>query len=287
MQQITIEDFCKSIGLDAIKMKQESFINVEKYKKQILSYNHTTGQNEYRNIVNVIRKKDDELYIVKTTNSQFEGTKDHKFYTNTGKYLTLETILFRGFDTIKIQNQKNEFEQIIDILPTGKIVPIYDLEVENNHNLFTNNLLSHNSMGDPTTVSGGKAIPFYAHVRIRITRSEIDRENMQNVMKFTVIKNKLAPPFKVGTVVYKWNKGFDFSSEVAQLALEFGIIKKEGNTHYLPDLPDEKFVGKKKLIAYLDDNEEYTKAVIEPLVLEVLKNSQNLRQDDEGEHELT
>jgi len=70
-------------------------------------------------------------------------------------------------------------------------------------------------MGDPTTVSGGLAIPFYAHVRIRVTRSEIDRENKQNVMKFTIIKNKLAPPFKVGTIVYNWETGFDLFSEVA------------------------------------------------------------------------
>ena len=54
-------------------------------------------------------------------------------------------------------------------------------------------------MGDPTTVSGGLAIPFYAHVRIRVTRSEIDRENKQNVMKFTIIKNKLAPKTKTAT----------------------------------------------------------------------------------------
>lgn len=141
-------------------------------------------------------------------------------------------------------------------------------------------------MGDPTTVNGGKAIPFYASVRIRITRSEIDRENMQNVMKFTIIKNKLAPPFKVGTVVYKWNKGFDFSSEVAQLAIEFGIIPKEGNT-YFPPKSDMKFVGKKKLIEHLDNNPEYTKEVIEPLVLETLKNSESLRIEETAENELS
>ena len=141
-------------------------------------------------------------------------------------------------------------------------------------------------MGDPTTVNGGKAIPFYASVRIRITRSEIGRENMQNVMKFTIIKNKLAPPFKVGTVVYKWNKGFDFSSEVAQLAIEFGIIPKEGNT-YFPPKSDMKFVGKKKLIEHLDNNPEYTKEVIEPLVLETLKNSESLRIEETAENELS
>lgn len=140
-------------------------------------------------------------------------------------------------------------------------------------------------MGDPTTVSGGKAIPFYAHCRIRITRSAIDRELQQNVVKFTVIKNKMGSPFKVGTVVYKWETGFDFSSEITELALEFGIIKKEGNTHWLPEVADLKFVGKKKVIAYLDDNPEYAKSVIEPMVLKVLE-SKELRKDEIGENEL-
>ena len=140
-------------------------------------------------------------------------------------------------------------------------------------------------MGDPTTVSGGKAIPFYAHCRVRITRSEINRELGQNIMKFTIIKNKMAAPFKVGTVVYKWDYGFDFSSEIAQLAIEFGIIRNEKTSYFLPET-DIKLVGKKKVIEYLDDNPEYTKAVLEPAVMKVLEGSEKLRTDEIDENEL-
>lgn len=135
------------------------------------------------------------------------------------------------------------------------------------------------AIGDPTTVSGGKAIPFYAHGRVRITRSEIDRDLQQNKMKFTIIKNKMAAPFKVGTVVYKWNKGFDFFSEVGELAVEFGIIKNTGNSYFLPNT-DVKLVGKKKLFAHLEDNPEYTKQVLEPLVLNVLQDKNTIREED-------
>ncbi len=143
------------------------------------------------------------------------------------------------------------------------------------------------SMGDPTTVSGGKAIPFYAHCRVRITRSAIDRELQQNVVKFTVIKNKMAAPFKVGTVVYKWETGFDFSSEIAELAIEFGIISKvteKGNLYKLPET-DLTFNGKKKVIAHLEDNPEYAKTVLEPMVLKMLE-SKELRKDEIAENEL-
>lgn len=132
--------------------------------------------------------------------------------------------------------------------------------------------------GDPTVVSGGKAIPFFAHVRIRITRSVIDRELQQNIMKFTIIKNKLASPYKVGTVVYKWGVGFDFFSEIADLAVEFGIIRNEKTSYFPPETQDLKIVGKKNIIQYLNDNPEYTKNIIQPLVLSEL--AKNKREED-------
>jgi recombination protein RecA len=132
--------------------------------------------------------------------------------------------------------------------------------------------------GDPNTVSGGLSIPFYAHTRTRITRSSMSRDLQQNVMKFTIIKNKLAIPYKVGTVVYQWGKGFDLFSEYAELAVEFGIIRNEKTSYYLPD-SDEKIIGKKKLIDYLEKNADYTKAVLGPLVDAQLMSS-NLREDE-------
>ena len=139
--------------------------------------------------------------------------------------------------------------------------------------------------GDPTRVSGGLAIPFYAHTRTRITRSEIDRENEQNVMKFTIIKNKLAKAFKVGTVVYKWGVGFDAFSEYIELALEFNLIKKD-KASYLPPETDLKITGKKAIIQYLKDNPEYVKKVIEPLILNHLNSETTLRTEDTSENEL-
>ena len=142
------------------------------------------------------------------------------------------------------------------------------------------------AIGDPTTVSGGSAIPFYAHVRIRITRSKIDRELRQNIIKFTVIKNKMDEPYRVGTVVYKWGVGFDFFSEVAELAIEFGIIRNEKTSYFPPEVEDLKIIGKKKMIAYLTENPEYTKAVIQPLVLKYMEENGDLRSDEIDEDDL-
>lgn len=140
--------------------------------------------------------------------------------------------------------------------------------------------------GNPVTVSGGLAIPFYASVRIRVTRSEIDRENEQNLMKFTIIKNKLSSPFKVGTIIYNWKSGFDTFSEIGDLALEFGVIKVEGKSYKFPELPDFKVVGKKNAIQYLKDNPEYTEKTVKPLVLEFL-NRTDLRKEENSVSEIS
>lgn len=178
---------------------------------------------------------------------------------------------FEGSVVMGVEARVNsdKMRMVMDALAKSNTCLIFIQQIRN----------SIGSIGDPTVVSGGKAIPFYAHVRIRITRSEIDRENKQNVMKYTVIKNKLSSPFKVGTIIYNWETGFDLFSEVGDLAIEFGVIKKEGNSYYFPEIKDFKVVGKNKTIEYLKDNPEYTKNIIEPLVKEIL-NKADLRKDE-------
>lgn len=274
---VKFKDFLKELNIN--DLKENKSIDIRDKNKKIKSYNHKTNEVEYKRILKVIRKPNCELVILKTINNNFEGTLEHKFYTNNNIYESIKEIIDKGFHNIEILTENGNFEKIEDIILTPNIIPIYDLEVEDNHNLFTNNLLSHNSYGDPTTVSGGLAIPFYAHVRIRVTRSEIDRDLRQNVMKFTVIKNKLAEAFKVGTVVYNWSEGFDSFSEIADLAIEFEVIKVEGKTYYFPEVEDFKVIGKKNAIQYLKDNEEYTRQIVQPLVTEIL-NGNNLRKEE-------
>lgn len=285
MQTVKLQKFIEDLDISPLEINENTFIDISKKNKKILSFNHEKGINEFKKILKIIRKSDDLKLLVNTINTQHEVTLDHKFFTKERNYISCREIFDEGLNYLHMLTISGEFEVITNIFLTKEKIPVFDLEIEDNHNLFTNGLLSHNSMGDPTTVSGGKAIPFYAHGRIRITRSEIDRENGQNVMKFTIIKNKMAPPFKVGTVIYKWGKGFDFFSEVGELAIEFGIIKNEKTSYFLPDLPELKLVGKKKVAAYLTDNPEYTKQVIEPLVKAYLDDTTS-RTTETEENEL-
>lgn len=157
----------------------------------------------------------------------------------------------------------------------------YDIEVSKNSNFVVggiyNGIVAHNS---PITVSGGTAIPFYSHVRIWVTRSEIDKELGKNKIKFNFVKNKMAVPFKLGVTLYDWTNGFDVASEMGDIALECGIITISGKTYTLPGI-DKPIVGKKATIQYLQDNPQYVKEQIEPLVKAYLEtNSEVVSEPD-------
>lgn len=78
---------------------------------------------------------------------------------------------------------------------------ILDIEVENTHCYFTNGVLSHNTLhGDPQVTPGGKALPFHASVRIRLSSGTQVKDSKGNIIGIHVImttkKNKVAPPFR-------------------------------------------------------------------------------------------
>lgn len=111
------------------------------------------------------------------------------------------------------------------------------------------------TFGSPNTTSGGNALKFYASIRMDIARIGSNKEGedvVSNNVKIKIVKNKVAPPFKICTAVIDFEHGFDLYANMFPCLLETGVLykgdakgkkKQSGNTYYYED-GDKLGVGK-------------------------------------------
>lgn len=85
--------------------------------------------------------------------------------------------------------------------------------------------------GSPETTPGGRALKFYSSVRLDVRRSEAIKQGTDivgNKVTVKVVKNKVAPPFKVAPIEIMYGEGISFVSEIIDLCVDYDIINKAG-----------------------------------------------------------
>jgi recombination protein RecA len=107
--------------------------------------------------------------------------------------------------------------------------------------IFTNQLREKIGVmfGNPETTAGGKALKFYASVRLDIRRTDSIKQGQDvvgNRTRVRVIKNKVAPPFKNAEFDIMYSEGISREGGLIDLGLEMGLVKKSGAWFTIGDI---------------------------------------------------
>src|SRR5690554_31509 len=121
--------------------------------------------------------------------------------------------------------------------------------------------------GNPETTSGGRALKFYSTIRLDVRRGEQIKQGTEllgNKMNIRVIKNKVAPPFKLASVDLIYGEGISKKSELVDLASDLDIIKKAGSWY---SYGEERIgQGKDNAKKFLEDNPEIFEEVLKQVL---------------------
>lgn len=120
--------------------------------------------------------------------------------------------------------------------------------------------------GNPEVTPGGKALKYYASVRIDVRRTESLKnggESYGNHIKAKVVKNKVAPPFRVAEFDILFGKGISRSSEIIELGVDLDIIEKSGS--WFSYNGDRIGQGKENVRRYLEMHPEVMEEISEKI----------------------
>ena len=120
--------------------------------------------------------------------------------------------------------------------------------------------------GNPEVTPGGRALKFYASVRIEIRKTETLKNGSDiygNSVRCKVVKNKVAPPFKTAEFDILYGHGICKSGEVIEVGIKLGILEKSGS--WISYDGQRIGQGKEKARAYLESQPDVMKAVEEKI----------------------
>ncbi len=109
----------------------------------------------------------------------------------------------------------------------------------------------------PETTPGGRALKFYSTVRLEVRRAEQLKQGndiVGNKTKIKVVKNKVAPPFRVAEVDIMYGEGISKEGEIIDMGSELDIVQKSGSWYSYND--ERVGQGRENAKLYLKENKE-------------------------------
>ena len=143
--------------------------------------------------------------------------------------------------------------------------------------------------GNPETTTGGRALKFYASVRIDVRKADQIKnggEIMGNRVKCKIVKNKVAPPFRSAEFDILYGQGISRAGELLDMGVTLEVIKKSGAWFYYNG--DKLGQGRDKARANLEENPELFAEIEEKIRalgdnLEMLDNEFELDEEDDDD----
>lgn len=117
--------------------------------------------------------------------------------------------------------------------------------------------------GSPETTPGGRALKFYASVRLdirRIAAIKVGTDMTGNRTRVKVVKNKVAPPFKMTEFDIMYGKGISYAGDLLDLALQGGVVEKMGS--WFSYKGNKVAQGREKVKILLESDEKLLKSVL-------------------------
>ena len=136
--------------------------------------------------------------------------------------------------------------------------------------LFTNQLREKIGVmfGSPETTPGGRALKFYASIRLDIRRIETLKEGVEaigNRIRVKVVKNKVAPPFRQAEFDIMYGTGFSWEGTVVDVAIERKVVTKSGSYFSFGD--ERLGQGRHNATAFLKEHPDVTQQILQQIQL--------------------
>ncbi|MBQ7298713.1 MAG: recombinase RecA [Clostridia bacterium] len=141
--------------------------------------------------------------------------------------------------------------------------------------------------GNPEVTTGGKALKFYASVRMDVRKTENLKngdEAYGNHVKVKIVKNKVAPPFRIAEFDILYGKGISKSSEIIEIATALEVVQKSGS--WFSYNGERIGQGKENARKFIEDNPDLMKEIEDKI--KSMKNEDLFREeadDDEDEED--